>query len=148
MQGVDQSHTTTGDDPLFLRSAGGAQGIFNAVLLFLQLDLGRCADADHCDAAGQLRQTLVQLLTIVVAGALLDLVLDLGDTTLDRLFLASATNDRGVILGGDDLLGAAQIVDLDGFQLTTNVIADHGTRQSVRRCLAASPYGDRRSQAP
>jgi hypothetical protein len=37
-------------------------GIVHAVLLLLHLDLGRAADADHRDAARELRQTLLELL--------------------------------------------------------------------------------------
>jgi hypothetical protein len=49
--------------------AGGAQGVLDAVLLFLQLGLGGSADADDGDAAGQLGQALLQLLAVIVAGA-------------------------------------------------------------------------------
>ena len=59
-----------GDDALFHRGAGGAQGVLDAVLLLLQLGLGRGADLDHRHAAGQLRQALLQLLLVVVAGGL------------------------------------------------------------------------------
>jgi hypothetical protein len=46
------------------------------VLALLDFDLGRVADADHRDAAGELGQTLLQLLAVVVRGGFLDLRLD------------------------------------------------------------------------
>jgi len=49
------------------------------------LDLGRAADADDRNAARQLRETLLQLLTVVVRGGLLDLRLDLADAGFDVL---------------------------------------------------------------
>ena len=67
-------------------------------LLLLDFDLGRAADADHRDAAGELGQTLLQLLAVVVGGGLLDLRLDLADAGLDVRLLAGAVDDRGVFL--------------------------------------------------
>jgi len=45
---------------------------------------------DHRDAARELGQTLLQLLTVVVRGGLLDLRLDLGDAGLDVLLFLPA----------------------------------------------------------
>ena len=56
-----------GDDALFDRRAGGRERVLDAVLLLLQLDLGRRADLDDRHAAGQLGQPLLQLLAVVVA---------------------------------------------------------------------------------
>jgi hypothetical protein len=81
--GVDQRNTATGDNALFHSGAGGAQRILNAMLLFLELGLGGCANTDDGNAAGQLGQTLLQLLTIIVAGAGLRLGTDLIDATFD-----------------------------------------------------------------
>ena len=83
--GVDQRHTAAGDDALFDGRARGAQGVLDAVLLFLQLGLGGCADADDGHAAGQLGQPLLQLLAVVVAGRGLGLGADLVDAALDGL---------------------------------------------------------------
>ena len=64
--GVDQRHAAAGDDALLDRRAGRAQGVLDAVLLLLQLGLGRGADLDDGHAAGQLGQPLLQLLAVVV----------------------------------------------------------------------------------
>jgi hypothetical protein len=42
--------------------------IVDAILLFLDLDLGRTADADHRDPACKFRQTLLELLAVIVGG--------------------------------------------------------------------------------
>ena len=61
------------------------QRVLDAELLLLQLDLGGGADLDDGDAAGELRQPLLQLLAVEVASRVLDLGLDLLDAGLDRL---------------------------------------------------------------
>ena len=61
--------------------------VVDAVLLLLDLDLSRTADADHRNAARQLGQPLLQLFLVVVGGRLLDLRFDLRNPPLDVRFL-------------------------------------------------------------
>ena len=68
-----QRHAAAGHDAFLDRRAGRMHRVIDAVLALLHLDLGAAANADHRDAAGQLRQPLLQLLAIVVRGGLLDL---------------------------------------------------------------------------
>src|SRR6185437_2627664 len=96
--GAQKRDAAASYDPLLDRRAGGVEGVVDAVLLLLDLDLGRAADPDHRDAAGELRQPLLQLLLVVVRSRLLDLRLDLGDAALDVLLRAGAVDDRGVLL--------------------------------------------------
>src|SRR5690606_12448772 len=88
------------------------------------LDLGRAADADHRDAASELGETLLELLTVVVRGGLLDLLLDLGDAALDLFLLAGAVDDRGVLLLDAHLLGAAEHVERHVLELDAEVLGD------------------------
>src|SRR5690606_25496709 len=97
------------------------------------LDLGRAADADDRDAAGQLGQTFLQLLLVVVRGGVLDLLLDLADAGLDGGLLTDAVDDGGVVLGDGDLLGLAQHVEGDVLELDAEVFRDD---------LAAGQDGD------
>ena len=106
--GAQQRHAAAGRNAFLDRRAGGVEGVVDAVLLFLDLDFGRAADADHRDAARELGQTLLQLLAIIVRGGLLDLRLDLGDARLDVLLVAGAVDDRGVLLVDAHALGAAE----------------------------------------
>ncbi len=80
---ANQRHAAAGDHALFDRGAGRMQRILDARLLLFHLDFGRRADANHRDAADQLREPLLQLLAIVVRGGLLDLRANLLDATLD-----------------------------------------------------------------
>ena len=77
LDGAQQRHAAAGRHAFFHRRAGGVERVFDAVLLFLDFDFGRAADADHRDAARELGETLLELLTVVVRGGLLDLGLDL-----------------------------------------------------------------------
>ena len=74
---TEQCNATTGDNTFFDSSLRGADSVFDAVLLLLELHLGCSADLDHSDSAGQLGKTLLQLLTVVVGIGVVDLGLDL-----------------------------------------------------------------------
>src|SRR6266853_932394 len=91
-----------GDHALLDRGSGRMHGVFDTILAFLHLDLGRTTDADDRNAAGQFRQSLLQLLLVVIRGGVLDLCLDLRDPALDVLLLAGAIDDRGVLLVDPD----------------------------------------------
>src|SRR6195256_4625537 len=77
--GAQQRDAAAWHDAFLNRRTGRVERVLNPVLLLLHLDLGRTTDADDGDAAGELGQTLLQLLAIVVRGGLLDLRLDLAD---------------------------------------------------------------------
>src|SRR6202022_2956546 len=70
--GAQKRDAAARHDAFLDRSAGGVERVLDAVLLLLDLDFGRAADADHRDAARELRETLLQLLAVVVRGGLLD----------------------------------------------------------------------------
>src|SRR4029077_4506802 len=74
---VQERDLTAGDHALFDARAGGRERVLDAVLLLLELHLSGRADLDDGDAAGELRETLLELLLVEVAGGLLDLSLDL-----------------------------------------------------------------------
>src|SRR5262249_40183964 len=98
-------HAAAGQDAFLNRRAAGVQGVLDPRLLLLHLDLGRRADVHLRDAAGELGQSLLELLAVVVAGGDLDLVADLLDAPLDGAGLAAALDDRRVVLVHSDLLG-------------------------------------------
>ena len=107
---IDQRHTTTGDNTFFNGGAGGAQSVLDAVLLFLQFGLGCRTDADDGNATGQLGKTFLQLLAVVIAGAVLDLRRESASMRpLMALCSPSAVDNGGVVLGADDLGGATEV---------------------------------------
>ena len=78
---------TAGDDAFLDGRTGGRDGVLDAVLALLELDLGGRAHPDDTDAAGQLGETLLELLLVPVRVGVLDLGLDLAHAGLDLAFL-------------------------------------------------------------
>src|SRR5581483_8606410 len=80
--GPQQGGATAGHDALLDRGPGRGHGVFDAVLLLLELDLGGGADLNDRHTAGELGQPLLELLTIPVRVGVIDLGLDLLDAAL------------------------------------------------------------------
>src|SRR6266542_239469 len=121
---AQQRDPAAGDDALLDGGPGGRQGVLDAVLLLLELDLGGRADADDRDAAGQLGQALLELLAVPIGVGPLDLLLDLVDLALDVLFAAGALDDGGLVLGHRDAPRATQQVERDVLQLEADLLGD------------------------
>ena len=83
--GVEQRGAAARNNAFLDRGAGRMERVVDAVLALLHLDLGRAADLDHGNAAGELGETLLELLAVIVAGGVLDLLADRIDAGLDRL---------------------------------------------------------------
>src|SRR6202034_1648910 len=122
--GLDQRYAAAGHDTLLDRGLGVAHRVLDAVLALLQLDLGRRARLDDGHAAGQLGQPLLELLAVVVGVGVVDLGADLVDPARDLVRVTGAVDDRGLVLGHDDLAGPAEHVDVDAVQLEADLFAD------------------------
>jgi hypothetical protein len=83
-----QGNTAARNDTFLDRRTRGVQAVIDAILTLLHFHFGAATDADDGNAAGRLRQTLLQLLAVVVRGGLLDLRPDLPATALDVGLLA------------------------------------------------------------
>jgi hypothetical protein len=142
---LQQRDTTTGDDALLDGSLRVADGVLDAVLALLELDLGGRADLDDRDAAGQLGQPLLQLLAVVVGVALLDLGADLVDPAVDLVGVTGSVDDGRLVLGDDHLAGLAEQVDAGVLQLQADVSLM--TWPPVRMAMSAS-MALRRSPKP
>src|SRR4030095_5493613 len=101
-----------------------ANGVLDAVLALLELDLGGRTDLDDRNTAGQLGQALLQLLAVVVGVRLLDLGADLVDPALDLLGVTGAVDDGRLVLGDDHLAGLAQQAQVGILQLEADLFAD------------------------
>ena len=84
-------------------------GVFDAGFLFLHFGFGCGADFNDGHATDQLRQPLLQLLAVVVAGGLVDLAANFLHAAFDLAVLAFAFDDGGVVLVDGDLLGLAEV---------------------------------------
>src|SRR6202050_3001900 len=114
---AQQRHAAARNDAFFHSRAGSVQRVFHTSLFLFHFGLGGRAHLDHRNAAGQLGQAFLQLLTIVIAGGLFDLRAQLLDAAFDRLLIAGAVDDGGVVLVYRDALGAAQVFQPYTFQL-------------------------------
>src|SRR5262249_35020768 len=83
LRGIEQRNAAARNDSFLDRGAGGVKRVADAILALLPLDLGGSADLDHRNAAGEFRQPLLQLLTVLVGGRGLDLRTDRSDAALD-----------------------------------------------------------------
>src|SRR6185312_2740703 len=123
---LGERDAATGDDALLDGRLRVANGVLDAVLALLQLDLGGRADLDDRDTAGQLGQALLELLAVVVRVRLLDLGPDLVDPALDLLGVTATVDDGGLVLGDDDLAGGAQQAQVGVVELEADLLADDG----------------------
>src|SRR5205085_742578 len=122
--GAQQGDAAARYDAFFNSRTGRMHRVVNAILALLDFDFGGASDADHRDAAGELGQTLLQLLTVVVRGGLIDLRLDLVDACFDVGPLAAAADDGGVLLVDHDLLGATKHGERDVLHLDAEIFRD------------------------
>src|SRR5699024_9942101 len=122
--GVHQGSTATGDDSLLDGRTGRRDGVLQAVLLLLELDLGGGTDPQDGHASGELGRTLLQLLPAPVAFAGLALVTDRTDASRAPGLLTGTIHDGGGVLGDGDTTRAAQDLDLGVVQGQTNLFGD------------------------
>src|SRR5262249_39390578 len=124
LAGPQQGDAAARQDALLVGRPRGVHGVLDAGLLLLRLALGGRPDVDLRDAARQLGDALRQLLTVVVAGALVQLTLDGLDAGRDLVLGAGALDDDRVVLVDLHLLGAAEVADADVLELDAQVLED------------------------
>src|SRR5690606_8581115 len=133
--GLDQRDATTGDDALLDGRLRVADGVLDAVLALLELDLGRGTRLDDGHAASELGEALLELLAVVVAVGVLDLATDLGHATLDLRGVTGTLDDGGLVLGDDDLAGTAEQVERGVLELEADLFGDDLTTGEDRDVL-------------
>src|SRR5690606_29949220 len=121
---LDERDATTGDDALLDGRLRVADGVLDAVLALLELDLGRRARLDDGHAAGELGEALLELLAVVVAVGVVDLAADLGHAALDLRGVTRTLDDGRLVLGDDDLARAAEQVEGRVLELETDRLGD------------------------
>src|ERR1700722_45372 len=109
LQNADEGNTAARHHAFLDGRTSRVQGVFDAGLLLFHLNFGGRTDLDHGDAAGELRNTLLQLLLVVVRSRFFGLRTDGLDASLDVSSLAGAVDNRGVLFLHDNLLGIAEI---------------------------------------
>src|SRR5690606_31244040 len=101
----------------------------------LQLDLGGRTRLDDGDAACELGEALLELLAVVVGVGVVDLLTQLLHATRDGLGLAGTLDDRGLVLGDDDLARLAEQLEGGVLELETDLLRDDLTTGEDRDVL-------------
>src|SRR5713101_1102393 len=123
-QAADQGDPAAGNDAFFDRRARRMESVLDAGFLFLHLGLGGGAHVDDGDTAGELGQTFLEFLPVIVGSGFVDLAADLIDAALDLGGFAVALDDGGVFLVDGDRFGATEVFDPDGLELDAEVFGD------------------------
>src|SRR6478736_181954 len=124
---ANERDATARHDAFLNRRARGMQCIFHASFLLLHLGLGGSTDVDHGHSAGELRQTFLEFLAIVIARCLFDLTANLAYSTLNVALLDFAFDNGGDFLVNGNALGLAEIVHLHILELDPEIFRDATT---------------------
>src|SRR5882762_3071802 len=123
--GADIGDTATGDNAFLDRGTRRVQSIFDAGLLFFHLDLGRRTDFDHRDATCELGYAFLKLLFVVVAGGFVDLGADVLNARLDRLGVARAVDEGGLLFRDLDAFRTPEILEGSFLEGQAHFLGDH-----------------------
>ena len=123
---AQQRDPAADDVALGERGADRGERVLDARLALLHLGLGGRADLDDRDAPDEAGEPLLELLAVPVGLGLLDLAADVLGAGVDGGAVAAAAEDGGVLLGDDDPVGAAELVEADGVEAKAHLLADHG----------------------
>src|SRR5271165_4178263 len=113
-----------GHNSLFHGRTSSVHGVFHASLLFFQLGFGGRADFNNGDSADELSQAFLEFFPVVIGGGFVDLHAQLANATFNLRRFAGTSNDGGVVLVDGDFLGAAEILELQAFELDAEVFGD------------------------
>ena len=135
-----QRDTTTSNDAFFNGGLGGADRVFDAVLLFLQFNFSSGADLEHCNTTGKLGQTFLELFAVVVGIGALNFCLDLRNASSDICVFARTFDNGGFILGDDDFASLTEKVNCGVLNLEPDVFSNDLTTGEdcdvLHHCLA------------
>ena len=101
------------------------QGIIHSVFLFLHLYFRSCANIENCNATSELRQSLLQLLLVIVRSGGFHLCLDLSDACFDGILFTSAIDNGSVVFVNGHFFSTAEIRQRDIFQFQTGFFRNH-----------------------
>src|SRR6185295_5114582 len=122
----------TGDDAFLDGGLRRVHRIFDARLLLLHLGFRGRTNLDDRDATHEFRQPFLQLLPVVVGGRVLDLGANLLHAPLDRRRRTGALDNGRRVLVDRDLLGLAEILELEVLELDAEVLGDRSTASEDR----------------
>ena len=119
---------------------GRVDGLIERFLETLQPVLGHSSDTDHGNAAGQLGESFLELVLVIVRGRVFDLSADLVTPLFDGNCFASPADDHGGVLVDHDAVGGPEILERHVFEFDAEVSGDHhraGQDGDVIECCPA-----------
>src|SRR5208337_1537694 len=119
-----QGHAAAGDNTFLDCRTSRMHGVFHARLRLFHFGFGRGSYFDHRYATDQLRQPLLQLLAVVVAGGLVDLAANFFHAALHISRLAFALDNCRVVFVDGDFLGLSEIGQGHVLQLDPQIFRD------------------------
>ena len=99
--------------PSATAALGRADRVVESLLLRFHFGFGWRPHADNGDAAGELGQSLLQFLAVVLAGSFFNLAADLLDACVDPFAIAPSADDCGFVFVHDNAFGASKLFDRD-----------------------------------
>merc|ERR1719468_136777 len=103
VQTSDESHSTAGNNSLLHCGPGGVESVSNTILLLIDLNLGSAANLEDSHTGGHPGHPLLQLLFLVLAVGVLDLIPDHVHPLADVGLSAASSQHHAVILGHHNL---------------------------------------------
>ena len=89
-------------------SKANADAFRDAVLALFEFNLSCSSCLDHSNSTSKFGKTLLELLTVVIRIALLNLLTDLIDATLDLILISCTFNDCCLFLRNNNFTGTAK----------------------------------------
>ena len=134
-RGLDDGRATASDDALFDRGTRCGDRVFDAHLLFLELDLGVRANLDDGHAARELREALLELLAVPLGIGVLNFCLDLLDAIGNGFNVTGAAHDGRVVLRDDNTLCGAELAELGRLEVEAEIRRDDLSAREDRDVL-------------
>mmetsp|Transcript_6046 Transcript_6046/g.17198 ORF Transcript_6046/g.17198 Transcript_6046/m.17198 type:complete len:498 (+) Transcript_6046:442-1935(+) len=135
---VQQGLASSGNNAFFDGGAGSIQSINDAVFLFSDFHLGGTSYTNDGNTPGELGQSFLELLTLVVGFRRFDGVLDEFASFFDSFTVAGSSQNNGVVLVDFDLLASSQLFGSGAFQLHASFFGNDGSACEESQILHCS----------
>mmetsp|Transcript_23542 Transcript_23542/g.55613 ORF Transcript_23542/g.55613 Transcript_23542/m.55613 type:complete len:374 (-) Transcript_23542:728-1849(-) len=123
---VEKSLASPRDNALLDGRPRRVEGVDDAVLLLVHLDLTRAPDLDHCDASRELSKAFLELLPLVVRLGRLDAGPDQLAPLVDEGLCARSVEYDRVVLSNLDSLRGTQLLGRGLLDLHPRLLRDNG----------------------
>ena len=132
---LQRGRAAAGNDSFFNSSARCRKGVFDSQFDFLHFRFRRCADADNCYAASQLRKAFLKLFFIIIGGRFFDLGFDGFDASFDVFLLPMPSTIVVLSLSTLTCFARPSISIVASFEIKANFFRNHCTARKRSNIL-------------